>query len=65
MRESEKNRLFAEALVKKHRVKIHPEERQASERSLGEGAIKFKLSTGGTRNLFASLAQRYDQEKGR
>ncbi|MBV1863417.1 MAG: hypothetical protein KUG74_03185 [Rhodobacteraceae bacterium] len=65
MKDSKKNRLFADSLVRKHRAKLYPEEKQASERSLGAGAIKFKLSTGGMRSLFAALDQRYVQEKGR
>ena len=65
MKNSDKNRSFADALAKKYRAKLYPEEKQASERTLGEGAIKFKLSNGGMCKLFAALDQQFDQGEGR
>jgi len=53
------NKTFADALVLEHQSRIYAEERQAIEKRLGEGAIKYKMDRAGMRTLFAAL----DQEK--
>jgi len=65
MEKNSKNRSFADALVRNHRAKMYSEEKQTHEQTLGEGAIKFKLTRGGMRELFAALDPKSTDTKGR
>lgn len=56
---------FTDVLALKYRAKMHPEEKITAEQDLGAGAVKFKLSKGGMRNLFAALDQQKNNVKGR
>ncbi len=48
------NKSFAESFITRHRCKLYPEERADIEKTLGAGAIKFKIAEGGIRAVFAA-----------
>jgi hypothetical protein len=48
------NKSFAESFLARHRSKLYAEERIDVEKTLGKGAIKFKIAEGGIRAVFAA-----------
>ncbi len=57
MPSSTSNKSFADSFVARHRTNLFPEERVDVEKTLGKGAIKFKIAEGGIRAVFAAHKQ--------
>lgn len=58
------NKPLAESFLAQHRTKLFAEERLAVEKTLGKGALKFKVGTGGMRALFKARMQDTKTPKG-
>ncbi len=54
------NKSFTESFIARHRTKLFAEERADVEKTLGAGAIKFKIAQGGIRAAFAAHMQADD-----
>ncbi len=54
------NKSFSDTFMAENRAKLFAEERADVEKTLGNGAIKFKVRNGGLRTLFAAHKRQDD-----